>query len=88
MSKAKKKYSELAALKGRIREKGTSYRELAAAIGISTGHLSQKINGYYPMDTSEMEAIAEYLDIEPLEVAKFFMPTYCETQHREHKKIG
>lgn len=86
--KKRRKYPEMAALKGRIREKGTSYRELARDIGIGAATLSLKINGFYPMTAVEMEQIATILDINPEDIAKFFMPTYCETQHREHKKIG
>jgi lambda repressor-like predicted transcriptional regulator len=86
--KKRRKYPEMAALKGRIREKGTSYRKLARDIGIGTATLSSKINGFYSMTAAEMEQIATILDIDPGEIARFFMPSYCETQHRGHKKIG
>lgn len=80
MPKKSKKYAELNALKGRIREKGTSYRELAGELGIGANTLSDKINGFYPFNTSEMEALASLLDISPGDVVRFFMPSYCKTQ--------
>lgn len=74
MPKKIKRYPELTAIKGRIREKGTSYRELARNINISLNTLSDKINGFYAMELSEAEKIAEYLDIHPLEMTKYFFP--------------
>ena len=80
--KKRRKYPEMAALKGRIREKGTSYRKLARDIGIGTATLSLKINGFYSMTAAEMEQIATILDIDPGEIARFFMPSYCETHQK------
>lgn len=82
MARKKRKYPELTALKGRIREKGTSYRKLAANLGIAVNTLSDKINGFYSISGPEMENISVILDINPEDVAKFFMPTYCKTHHR------
>ena len=80
MSKKKRKYAELNGLKGRIREKGTSYRRLAEELGIGVNTLSDKINGFYPFNVSEAEALAALLDIAPGDVVCFFMPLYCKTQ--------
>lgn len=74
MSKKTRRYAELAALKGRIRERGTSYRELSKGIDMATNTLSDKINGFYAMDLPEAEKIAEFLDIPPLEIPKYFFP--------------
>ena len=74
MPKKTKRYASLMALKGRIRERGTSYRELSESIGIAIPTLSDKINGFYAMDLPEAEKIAEFLDIPPLEIPKFFFP--------------
>jgi len=82
MAKKKRKYPELTALKGRIREKKTSYRKLAQYLGIAVNTLSDKINGFYPISCPEMEKMAEFLDIEPKDIAKFFLPTYCKTQQK------
>lgn len=81
MAKKKRRYAELNALKGRIREKGTSYRKLAEELRISTTALSDKINGFQAFTITEAEKIANLLDIEPCNVVKFFMPSYCKTQH-------
>lgn len=82
MANGKRKYPELVALKGLIREKKTSYRELAAGLEIGVNTLSNKINGFYPFNGVEMENLATILDIDPKDVAKFFLPTYCKTHHR------
>jgi len=76
----KKRYAELNALKGRIREMGTNYRDLADEIGVASNSLSNKINGFQAFTTKEMEQICEALDIAPGDVARFFMPGYCKTQ--------
>lgn len=90
MSKKKRKYPVLVALKGRIREKGTSYRELSMELGISVAALSNKINGYYAISGPEMEQIATSLDIDPRDIAHYFMPGYCKTQRRilsKHREV-
>ncbi|MDA8227173.1 MAG: hypothetical protein M0T74_05610 [Desulfitobacterium hafniense] len=53
----RRKYSELNSLKGRIREKNTSYRKLSEGIGMAVNTLSDKINGFYAMSIPEAEAI-------------------------------
>ena len=67
-----RKYSELNLLKGRIRERNTSYRELSEGIGIAVNTLSDKINGFYAMSIPEAEAIALFLEIPPKELDKYF----------------
>lgn len=79
MPKKSKKYPELTALKGKVREKKTSYRQLALDLGIGISTLSDKINGFYPVTVPEMVQLATILDIEPKDIASFFMPTYCKT---------
>jgi lambda repressor-like predicted transcriptional regulator len=79
MSKKKRKYPELTALKGRIREKKSSYRKLAVTLGIGLNTLSDKINGFSAISGPEMEQIAETLEIDPQNIAMFFLPTYCKT---------
>lgn len=81
MKKKKRRYAELRALKGRIREMGTSYRKLAEEMGMSVHSLSDKINGFSAFSVSEAEQICELLDIAPSDVVRFFMPSYCKTQH-------
>lgn len=74
MSK-RRKYPELNALKGRIREQNTSYRKLSEGIGIATNTLSDKINGFYAMSIPEAEAIGAFLDIPASEMYKYFFPS-------------
>lgn len=81
MPKHKRRYPVLNALKGRIREKETSYRELAERLGIAANSLSDKLNGHYPFTIAEAEALADLLDIAPNDVVYFFMPAYSKTQH-------
>lgn len=82
MAKKRRKYPELMALKGRITEKGATYRILADSIGIAVNTLSDKINGFYAFDGPEMEKIGHFLEIEPERVTDFFMPSYCKTQQK------
>jgi hypothetical protein len=70
----KRKYHELKALKGKIRESDSSYRELARRVGMSPTTLSDKINGYSVFDTEEVNLIVHELRIEPQEIIKFFFP--------------
>lgn len=69
-----RKYHELKALKGKIRESDSNYRELARRIGMSPATLSDKINGYSVFDTEEVNLIVSELRIEPTEIIKFFFP--------------
>ena len=82
MTKKKRKYPELTALKGRIREKKTSYRRIVIDLNIAVNTLSDKINGFYPFTVPEMEKLASMLDIPPKDIANFFMPAYCETHQK------
>jgi transcriptional regulator with XRE-family HTH domain len=70
----KRKYHELKALKGRIRESDSNYRELARRVGMSPTTLSDKINGYSVFDTEEVNRIVRELHIDPHEIIKFFFP--------------
>ena len=66
----------LNALKGRIREKQTSYKKLSIPLGLDYSTLSQKINGKSALTGDEMNMLGELLDIEESEVIKFFIPNY------------
>lgn len=80
--KKRKKYPELNALKGLIREKGASYRRIADEIGMGTNTLSNKINGYFAFTGDEMQQIATILGIDPKDITYFFLPSYCETHQK------
>lgn len=75
MSNKVKKYHELSALKGRIREKGSSYRKLAKTICMGLNTLCEKVNGYYAMTAEDIEKICEELDILPQDIPKYFFPS-------------
>ena len=77
MASAKREYVELCALKGRIREMKKSYRKLAPELGMAPATLCNKLNGLAAFDCPEMVKLAEALEIDPKEVADFFMPGYC-----------
>ena len=73
-NKRKIVYPELTALKGRIREKKSSYRCLSSKIGCSTNTLYLMLNGYSAPGADDMELIAEELEIRPDEIVKYFFP--------------
>lgn len=73
----RRKYPELKALKGKIREKNSSYRKLAEALDISPTTLNDKINGYSVFDTEEVNKIVNELKIEPNEVIRIFFLARC-----------
>lgn len=84
MSKNKRRrYIELNALKGRIREKKYTYRKLAEEVGISTNMLCNKINGYYVFNADEIEKIANTLDISAQELNKYFFPRLLRNATKE-----
>lgn len=75
MAKSKRiVYFELTALKGRIREKKSSYRLLSKKIGCSVNTLYLMVNGYAVPGADHIDAISEELDIPPQEVTKYFFP--------------
>jgi len=70
----KPRYPVLVELKGKIREKGMTYRSLAPKIGISYNTLSDKLNGHYAFDIEEINRIVVELDIKPNEIVRYFFP--------------
>jgi len=63
---------ELSKLKGRIREKGNNYRNIASEIGMALTTFNNKINGYSTFDIVEASKIALILEIPPEEISYFF----------------
>ncbi|WP_347491174.1 DUF739 family protein [Desulfoscipio sp. XC116] len=76
MSKKMRKFTQLNALKGRIREVGTTYYEVAGELGIAVNTFSNKINGFSVFSLLEVIRIATILDIDPGDIAHYFMPIY------------
>lgn len=69
-----KKHPELSKLKGRIREKRTTYEELSEYLGMGENTLSNKINGFSDFYTNEIIRIAEFLEIPKTEIVEYFFP--------------
>ena len=69
-----RKYTELNALKGRIREKKSSYQALSEKMGMSKNALNDKINGYSVFNTDEVGFLVEELDISDKEIMRYFFP--------------
>lgn len=66
---------ELTALKGLLREKKVTYKEIANVIRKTERVFSNKINGYCGFDAFEVDEIAEYLGINPTDIVKYFFIT-------------
>lgn len=62
------------ALKGRIRELGTNYQEVADEMGIKISTLSNKLNGHFPFRIDEVEKLAEILNIKEDDIVRYFFP--------------
>ena len=75
-----KKYPELLAIKGKMREKKVTYRELARKIGMSTNTLNSRLNGYSVCDIEEVNDIAIELGIGPNEIVKYFFPSMLRNE--------
>jgi transcriptional regulator with XRE-family HTH domain len=69
-----RKYAELNALKGRIREKKSSYQSLSEKMGVSKNALNDKINGYSVFNIDEVGFLVEELDIPDREIIRYFFP--------------
>jgi len=81
-------------LKGKIREKGMTYRSLAPKVGMSYNTLSDKLNGHLAFDTDEINRIVAELNIKPNEIVRYFFPNMMEelmkdifTSHRKEVEI-
>jgi transcriptional regulator with XRE-family HTH domain len=69
-----RKYQELKALKGLMREKAFTYRGLAVEMKVSVNALNNKINGYSAMNAEEIMKLVDILAISPNDVNKYFFP--------------
>lgn len=68
-----KSYVKLNKLKGKIRERETSYRELSKITGIPVNTLSNKINGKSTFDIIQVSKICDALQIPPEQIYLFFL---------------
>lgn len=62
-------YSEL---RGLIRSRSKTQEDVAHAASIDPSTLSQKLNGRSLFKQSEIESIAKYLEISPVDVGRYF----------------
>lgn len=69
-----KKYSELRALKGKMREENKTYRLLSQETGMSVDAINNKLNGYSPIDSDDVELFVKALNIEPSNIILYFFP--------------
>lgn len=63
------------ALYGRMREKNYTQEQLARKAGISLSQLSTKLNGHYPFKQTDIQSIADVLDIAPENIGRYFFAT-------------
>lgn len=59
-------------LRGRIRERGLTQKELAEKIGTSEGQLCQKLSGNFVFRQDEIDRISNLLEISANEIGTFF----------------
>ena len=62
---------ELTELKGKIREKKTSYRKCAKIASMSLNTFNGRMNGKTAFDIVEASKLAEYLEISADDIKKF-----------------
>ena len=60
------------AIKDRMKEAGMTQAKLAAAVGIATPTMNQKIHNIRPITLDEAEKVARALDIEDREFSAYF----------------
>ena len=59
-------------IKDRMKEAGMTQAKLAAAVGIATPTMNQKIHNIRPITLDEAEKVARALDIEDREFSAYF----------------
>jgi DNA-binding Xre family transcriptional regulator len=75
VGKAKKKYCELRALKGKMRSEGQTTKTMADSLGIAMNTFNLKINGISEFTCSEIGEICKVLGIKPDNIVEFFFPS-------------
>ena len=59
-------------IRGRMAECGITQKDVAAALGIATSTVSQKLNRVRPMDLDEAEKLARLLGLDDNQFAEYF----------------
>lgn len=74
------------ALKERMKEKGITQKQLATLLKVSEGQLSKKLSNEYVFKQTEIIRICDILDIEALEISRYFFTEKVEkTQLRQRR---
>lgn len=66
------RYKEMSKLKGRLREKGLTYKEAAGKLGMGINTLSDKLNGSSSFTLDEADKLAKLLEIKDDELREHF----------------
>ena len=74
------KREPLMALKGKIREEGTSLRKLAPLVNIAPATLCLKINSKYDFTSIEIAKICKALDIKASDIPRYFFPSIVRNE--------
>ncbi len=87
--KKRQRYPVLYELKGLIRSQGKTYRSLSEETGMSVDSLNNKLNGYSPVDSDDVEILVLALGIKPdtENIVKFFLPNLLRNETEEKKNI-
>lgn len=64
-------------LRGRIREKFTTHKAFALAVGLNAGTLSAKLNGRTQWTCDEVVKVCKVLDIPLEEAHAYFFCAFC-----------
>ncbi|MEW5952665.1 MAG: DUF739 family protein [Bacillota bacterium] len=85
MKKARKRYHELKALKGKMRSEGQTTKTMAEFLGIAPNTFSLKINGISEFTCSEIGEVCKILSIEPKSIVEYFFPSMFRDETRKAK---
>lgn len=87
--KKRQRYPVLYELKGLIRSQGKTYRSLSEETGMSVDSLNNKLNGYSPVDSDDVEVLVLALGIKPdtENIVKFFLPNLLRNASEKEKNI-
>lgn len=85
MKKARKRYHELKALKGKMRSEGQTTKTMAEFLGIAPNTFSLKINGISEFTCSEIGKVCKILSIEPKSIVEYFFPSMFRDETRKAK---
>lgn len=65
-------------LRGRIVERGLTFRLVANELGMSPATLGRKIKNKTPMTLEEVEMLREFLEISPCRIMEYFFVEHLQ----------